>query len=141
MAATRKRKSPQMSNEDLVFERARWPDGPSCPQCDSTLIGDSGIDRAPKRCQECGCKFSVKSGTFLHGCKSDLSLIHAAIRLYANQDYPGMAKLLGNTTSKTMQWRFSDACMASGLLGRGKSPPTSAEILQAVTRCRVWKRK
>ena len=55
---------------EAQFEAWRWPDGPTCPHCDSTNIAPVAARRPmPYRCRSCRKHFSVKSHTVMHDSK------------------------------------------------------------------------
>ena len=58
----------QMFPDDAEAERwfveTRWPDGPACPNCESTNVQSGATHKTmPYRCRGCRKRFSVKTGT------------------------------------------------------------------------------
>ena len=62
------------------FERQRWPDGISCPDCGSSRYGAVGHATMPYRCRDCRRYFSVRKGTVMQASK--LGLQQWAIAIY-----------------------------------------------------------
>ena len=64
----------------IALEKLRWPDGVTCPRCQSEKIS-----RAHKRnqfeCDSCGYHFSVTAGTIFHDSHLPLTKWFAAIYL------------------------------------------------------------
>ncbi|MDE2893764.1 MAG: IS1595 family transposase [Chloroflexota bacterium] len=63
------------------FEQQLWPDGPTCPDCqtqNAAVVG--GKRRMPYHCRDCRQYFSVKKGTVMHS--SQLGLQTWAIAVY-----------------------------------------------------------
>lgn len=79
----------------IKLERERWPDGPVCPRCSSTVIyfiePSNGVDRLTHtgnrsvrrlwKCGACRRQFSVLIGTWLEGTKVPLTKWFKAIEL------------------------------------------------------------
>lgn len=87
------RKIARLSEEEAysIFRQMRWPEtdgGPVCPKCgcEAWTLGDHARagDKRQFRCRSNPCrkKFSVTSGTLLHGRKLDYSTILFAIGLF-----------------------------------------------------------
>ena len=49
------------------FEAARWPDGVRCPRCSSEIVHRLSTRPSQFNCRDCRYRFSVTSGTPLHG--------------------------------------------------------------------------
>ncbi len=66
---------------EQIFIEARWPDGVTCPKCESSNIVER-LNRKPQpfRCRDCRKDFSVKTGTVMQG--SNLSLGKWALAAY-----------------------------------------------------------
>ncbi|MDE2921471.1 MAG: IS1595 family transposase [Acidobacteriota bacterium] len=75
------------------FEKQRWPDGPSCPDC-----GHSGYSRAthhrtmPYRCTSCCSYFSVRKGTVMQSSKLGYRIWAIAIYL-VNTSLKGVSSM------------------------------------------------
>ena len=64
------------------FIEQRWPDGVTCPRCESTLISPRKNRRPqPFRCNDCRFDFSVKSWTLMHGSPLKLKVWGLALYL------------------------------------------------------------
>lgn len=62
------------------FEKQRWPNAISCPDCGSLRYGVVGHRTMPYRCRECRRYFSVRKGTVMQASK--LGLQQWAIAIY-----------------------------------------------------------
>ena len=57
------------------FISQRWPDGVTCPKCESSNIQERPTRKPqPFRCRSCRFDFSVKTGTLMHGSKLGLHI-------------------------------------------------------------------
>lgn len=65
---------------ELWFERQRWPDGISCPDCGSPRYATIQHPTMPYRCRDCRKFFSVRKGTVMQA--SNLGLQQWAIAIY-----------------------------------------------------------
>lgn len=65
------------------FEAARWPDGAACPRCASTAVRRVRTRVAQFSCGNCRYRFSVTSGTPLHGTHLPLRTWLLALYLVA----------------------------------------------------------
>ena len=67
----------EFDNEEAVeqmFVEARWPDGVTCPFCESSnIVARASRKPAPFRCKDCRKDFSVKTGTVMHSSNIPLS--------------------------------------------------------------------
>ena len=67
----------EFSDEDAMekmFTESRWPNGVTCPQCNSRNIQEGTTRRAtPFRCRDCRKDFSVKTGTVMQNSNLPLS--------------------------------------------------------------------
>ena len=75
----------QMFPDDAEAERwfveTRWPDGPACPNCESTNVQSGAAHKTmPYRCRTCRKRFSVKTGTAMEA--SNLGYQTWAIAIY-----------------------------------------------------------
>ncbi len=63
------------------FEKQRWPDGPTCPHCQSErVVAVPNEKPMPWRCKSCRKHFSVRTGTVL--ARSHIPLQKWAIAIY-----------------------------------------------------------
>ena len=63
------------------FESQMWPEGPTCPDCQTqNAVAVGGQKRMPYHCRDCRQYFSVKKGTVMHS--SQLGYQTWAIALY-----------------------------------------------------------
>lgn len=67
------------------IERVRWPDGPVCPRC-GVIDRASRITTRPGRftCLDCKRRYSITSGTAMHGAKLPLRTWILAMYLVAS---------------------------------------------------------
>ena len=64
------RRFPDDRAAEAWFESRRWPDGPTCPHCDSDRVSQVASRRPmPYRCRACRRHFSVKSHSLMHDSK------------------------------------------------------------------------
>ena len=75
----------QMFPDDAEAERwfveTRWPDGPACPNCESTNVQSGAAHKTmPYRCRTCRKRFSVKTGTAMEA--SNLGYQTWALAIY-----------------------------------------------------------
>ena len=79
------------------LEKLRWPDGFSCPVCQSSHYWRTG--RGLLMCAECGRKTSVTAGTIFHRTRTPLATWFAAIWLITSQkngvSAQGLQRVLG----------------------------------------------
>src|SRR5690606_11884291 len=76
------------------LEAARWPNGVRCPRCSSELV--RRLSTRPTRfdCRDCRYRFSVTSGTPLHGTHLPLKTWLLAMDLMATSTHSGSARRL-----------------------------------------------
>ena len=71
---------PNEETAEHWFAQTRWPNGPVCPECQSTHVQSGAKHKTmPYRCRSCRVRFSVKTGTVMQGSKLDLQVWAIAI--------------------------------------------------------------
>ena len=71
---------PNEETAEHWFAQTRWPNGPVCPECQSTNVQPGAKHKTmPYRCRSCRVRFSVKTGTVMQGSKLDLQVWAIAI--------------------------------------------------------------
>lgn len=76
------------------FEAARWPDGVRCPRCSSELVHRLSTRPSQFNCRDCRYRFSVTSGTPLHGTHLPLRIWLLAMDLMATSTHGISARRL-----------------------------------------------
>ena len=76
------------------FEAARWPDGVRCPRCSSEIVHRLSTRPSQFNCRDCRYRFSVTSGTPLHGTHLPLRIWLLAMYLMATSTHGISARRL-----------------------------------------------
>ena len=73
---------PDNATAETWFAKARWPDGPWCPECKSKRIQTGAADKSrPYRCRDCYKRFSVRTDTVMQHSKLGYQVWIVAIYL------------------------------------------------------------
>lgn len=71
---------PDDDTAEQWFIASRWANGIRCPHCDSDNVQEKTTHKTPHRCRDCRKRFSVKTGTLMHG--SNIGYQKWAIAIY-----------------------------------------------------------
>ena len=78
------RKFPDNATAETWFVETRWPDGVTCPSCESdNILTVKTRKPQPYRCRDCRKHFSVKTSTLMQGSKLGLQVWAMAYYLLA----------------------------------------------------------
>lgn len=104
-------------------ESARWlvsrlhPDGAKCPGCSIKITGDNRLERFRRmqqlRCQECGRKFTAKTGTILNETKLEAREIYLlAVMIHLEVAPAAIAAVLRVHTDTVRNWQMKFRALA-----------------------------
>ena len=118
---------PNEETAEQWFAQTRWPNGPICPECQSTNVQSGAKHKTmPYRCRSCRVRFSVKTGTVMQGSKLDLQVWAIAIYILTTG-------LKGTSSMKTSSG-FEDHAKDRVVFG----PSDSGKRGTTSNPCKVW---